>query len=316
MGDRWEWVRTVGGIVRIITVVVVAIVAVIAAVVSYSHMADVAHKAGEAWRSYLIPISIDGLIVASALTCLTRQRAGLKNSYLAWTAFGSGALISVLANIADARREPWAIFLASSAPIVLAWAFEMLLMQLRAERQVTDGVHSTSAPTETVRQNQTVVTGTMSPTTTGMPGTPRPAAGTIPSTQPASLPTHVQSGSASTVSAPSTVVPAPSPVTATPAPSIQPPWAPTPPTAGLGTTASGNGNGASAQPERRATAAGRTVPEDMQERIFRMLRAGSTHVQIAKDCGVHPRTVVNYSKRLRERQMMAARNGNERMVRR
>jgi hypothetical protein len=34
--------------------------------------------AGEGWRSWLLPISVDGLAVAASMTMLVRRRAGLR----------------------------------------------------------------------------------------------------------------------------------------------------------------------------------------------------------------------------------------------
>ncbi|WP_019856431.1 DUF2637 domain-containing protein [Actinopolyspora mortivallis] len=44
----------------------VAMVAAVAAVVSYCHMRDVALVAGETWRAWLLPLSVDGLSLRPA----------------------------------------------------------------------------------------------------------------------------------------------------------------------------------------------------------------------------------------------------------
>ena len=51
--------------VRRITTGAVLSVALVAAVASYEHMRALAEVAGEGWRSWLLPISVDGLAVAA-----------------------------------------------------------------------------------------------------------------------------------------------------------------------------------------------------------------------------------------------------------
>jgi hypothetical protein len=155
---------------RVITTVAVVTVALIAAVVSYSHMHDLAASVGEHWRSYLIPISIDGMIVAASMTLLTRHRAGLKGSALAWIALIGGVIASVAANMADARDSYVAILLAGSAPLVFAIGFELLLLQRHADR-ITAGMPSPA-------------TASASPD----PASPKPPESRTGSTPPTSLP--------------------------------------------------------------------------------------------------------------------------------
>ncbi|MGH3867244.1 MAG: DUF2637 domain-containing protein [Pseudonocardiaceae bacterium] len=119
--------------VRVITVLAVVVVAVIAAVVSYSHLRQLADQAGEAWRAYLIPLSIDGLIVAASMVLLTRRRTGLRGGPLAWSALGGGVLASLAANMADARPGVTAVLVAGWPAVAFAVAFELLLQQHRAE---------------------------------------------------------------------------------------------------------------------------------------------------------------------------------------
>lgn len=119
--------------VRVTTVIAVVVVAVVAAVVSYSHMTELAHRAGEAWRSWLIPISVDGLIVAASMVLLTRHRAGQPGGYLAWGSLSVGVVASLAANMADARPEVTSVLVAGWAPVAFAAAFHLLLQQRRAE---------------------------------------------------------------------------------------------------------------------------------------------------------------------------------------
>src|SRR5690349_2544405 len=59
--------------VRRVTTAAVVLVAVVAAVASYEHMRELAERAGEGWRSWLLPVSVDGLAVAASMTMLVRR---------------------------------------------------------------------------------------------------------------------------------------------------------------------------------------------------------------------------------------------------
>jgi hypothetical protein len=135
-------------LVRVTTVCAVVVVAVIAAVVSYSHMQQLAASAGEDWRSWLIPLSIDGLVVAASMVLLTRRRNGLPGGLLAWGALGAGVVASLAANMADARPDVTAVLVAGWPAAAFTVAFELLLQQRRAEQHDTDtGTGPPPAPT-------------------------------------------------------------------------------------------------------------------------------------------------------------------------
>lgn len=125
---------TTPALTRHTTTAAVVVVAGVAAVVSYSHMQQLAQEAGEGWRSWLIPVSIDGLVVAASMVLLTRRRAGVPGGALAWGALAAGVLASLAANMADARPEVTAVLVAGWPAAAFAVAFELLLQQRRAER--------------------------------------------------------------------------------------------------------------------------------------------------------------------------------------
>jgi Protein of unknown function (DUF2637) len=122
-------------LVRGVTVIAVVVVAVIAAVVSYSHMQQLAVRVGEAWRSWLIPLSIDGLVVAASMVLVTARRTGLGGGFLAWGALGTGVAASLAANMADARPHVTAVLVAGWPAVAFAVTFELLLQQRRAEQR-------------------------------------------------------------------------------------------------------------------------------------------------------------------------------------
>src|SRR5947207_256518 len=75
--DRW---------IRRTTTATVLLLAGIAAVVSYTHMHTLALQHGEgAWASALIPLSCDGMIVASSMALLSDSRLGGRGGVLPWT---------------------------------------------------------------------------------------------------------------------------------------------------------------------------------------------------------------------------------------
>jgi len=116
----------------VVTVGAVLLVAAVAAVVSYAHMREVAVRAGEGWRAWLLPLSVDGLVIAGSMVLLTRRRAGLPGGRLAWSALLAGVGASLAANIAAAEPTATARVVAAWPALAFAVAFELLLQQRRA----------------------------------------------------------------------------------------------------------------------------------------------------------------------------------------
>jgi Protein of unknown function (DUF2637) len=121
--DAWPWVRWV-------TTLAVVLVAAVAAVASYEHMRALAELAGEGWRSWLLPVSVDGLAVAASMTMLVRRRAGLRAGALVWTALLLGLGASLAANVAAADPTVAGRLVAAWPPVALLMAYELLLQQL------------------------------------------------------------------------------------------------------------------------------------------------------------------------------------------
>ncbi|MQA13473.1 MAG: DUF2637 domain-containing protein [Pseudonocardiaceae bacterium] len=121
----------VSAAVRRTTVAAVLLVASVAAVVSYAHMQHVAQRSGEGWRSYLLPLSVDGLMVAASMVLLTRRRVGLAGGALAWCALLGGVAASLAANVAAADPTATARLVAAWPAVAFAVAFELLLEQRR-----------------------------------------------------------------------------------------------------------------------------------------------------------------------------------------
>jgi len=119
-----------GRAVRAVTGGAVLLVAAVAAVVSYVHMATLAREAGEGWRALLLPLSVDGLVVAASMVLVTRRRAGCP----------VGGWRGRRCSAGSARRwgRTWLPRILVTARLVAAWpvlafavAFELLLQQRR-----------------------------------------------------------------------------------------------------------------------------------------------------------------------------------------
>lgn len=93
--DRW---------IRRTTTASVLLLAAIAAVVSYRHMHALALAVGESpWTAALIPLSVDGMIVASSMTLLLDSRCGDRGEVLPWALLMTGSAASLAANVAVAE---------------------------------------------------------------------------------------------------------------------------------------------------------------------------------------------------------------------
>jgi Protein of unknown function (DUF2637) len=132
------WVR------RVTTAAVVA-VAGVAAVASYEHMRALAELAGEGWRSWLLPVSVDGLAVAASMTMLVRRRAGEPAGLLPWVALLLGLGASLAANVAAADPTVVGRLVAAWPPVGLLLSYELLLQQHNGIRG-GPGVPRPSAP--------------------------------------------------------------------------------------------------------------------------------------------------------------------------
>ena len=137
--------------VQRVTTAAVLSVALVAAIASYEHMRALAEIAGEGWRSWLLPISVDGLAVAASMTMLVRRRAGLPAGALAWVALLLGLGASLAANVAAAEPTVQGRLVAAWPPVGLLLSYELLMQQIKApgrevgtrqapgSRQNTDG---------------------------------------------------------------------------------------------------------------------------------------------------------------------------------
>jgi len=116
-------------VVRRVTTASVLAVAAVAAVASYEHMRALAALAGEDWRAWLLPVSVDGLAVAASMTMLVRRRAGQPAGALPWAALLLGLGASLAANVAAADPTVVGRLVAAWPPVALLLSYELLLQQ-------------------------------------------------------------------------------------------------------------------------------------------------------------------------------------------
>jgi hypothetical protein len=126
--------------VRVCTVTAVVVVAGVAAVVSYAHMRHLAELAGEQWRADILPLSVDGLLVAASLVLLVRRKAGRRAGVLPWVGLSLGVGASLAANTAAAQPTVLGRVVAGWPPVAFAVSFELLVAILRDGRPNTGGV--------------------------------------------------------------------------------------------------------------------------------------------------------------------------------
>ncbi|MBL7499776.1 DUF2637 domain-containing protein [Frankia sp. CNm7] len=131
-GSRWGsgelWIR-------LATVIAVVTVALIAGAVSYLHMSGVAREHGEdRLTAAIVPISVDGLIVAASLTLLADSRAGRRRSPLPYALLVLASAASVAANVMHAEPDLAARVIAAWPSAALIGAYEMLVSQIRRAR--------------------------------------------------------------------------------------------------------------------------------------------------------------------------------------
>ncbi len=105
--------------------------ALVAAVASYTHMRDLAAKHGETWLSWLVPLSVDGLLVVASLAIVRARRDGTGAPGLAWLAVIVGILVSLVANVANAGPDLVNRLVAAWPPLAFAIAYELVVSLIR-----------------------------------------------------------------------------------------------------------------------------------------------------------------------------------------
>jgi hypothetical protein len=96
----------------------------IAAVVSYRHMHTLAVAHGEkSWTATLIPLSVDGMVVAASMTLLADSRAGRSGGVLPWALLTVASVASLGANVAVAEPTAYGRVIAAWPSFALIGAY-------------------------------------------------------------------------------------------------------------------------------------------------------------------------------------------------
>jgi uncharacterized protein DUF2637 len=135
-------------LIRASTALVVTAVAAFAAVVSYSHIYDLGRFHGQAGTAArLLPLSVDGLILAASLVLLHEARNRRPAPPLARFMLGLGVAATVAANVAYGAAFGWPGALISAWPAVaFIGAAEMALGLVRRARITAPTVAPGIAP--------------------------------------------------------------------------------------------------------------------------------------------------------------------------
>ena len=105
--------------IRYLTAVVVAAVAAFAAVVSYGHIYDLARHNGQTLlAARLLPLSVDGLIVAASLVLLHEARARRGAPLLGQSMLALGVGATLAANVGYGAAYGWVGAVVSAWPAV------------------------------------------------------------------------------------------------------------------------------------------------------------------------------------------------------
>ena len=118
--------------IRWATTLSVVVLAGIAAVLSYKHMRTLVLEYGEtSWTAALLPVSVDGMIVASSMTLLADSRNGQRSGLLPWILLVIGSTASLAANVAVAEPSLVGRLIAAWPSAALIGSYELLMRQVR-----------------------------------------------------------------------------------------------------------------------------------------------------------------------------------------
>lgn len=118
--------------IRRTTTASVVLVGLIAAYVSYAHMHAVALTYGEDQiTAAVVPLSVDGLIVAASMTMLSDSRSGRNRNWLSYALLLLGCSASLTANILHAHPDIVARSIAAWPAVALIGSYELLMRQIR-----------------------------------------------------------------------------------------------------------------------------------------------------------------------------------------
>ncbi|MCK9895044.1 DUF2637 domain-containing protein [Frankia sp. AgB32] len=133
----------------------------------------------------IIPLSVDGLIIAASMTMLADSRAHRQRSWLAYTLLTLASAASLAANVMHAEPDLAARVIAAWPSAALIGAYELLTAQIRAA--VTTATEHPSVPAAP-RAEPTTSTPTATAAAISTPGTAANEGGDGSGTSPARKP--------------------------------------------------------------------------------------------------------------------------------
>lgn len=141
---------------RAATTAAVLLVAVIAAIVSFVHIEHLALTHGQtALAATLLPVSIDGTVVAASMVMLRAARAGLATPWLARFMLGLAVIATLAANVGYGLPDGLTGALLSGWPAVaFIGSAEMAISAVRKLRPAADAV---PVPVPTDAENAAVM---------------------------------------------------------------------------------------------------------------------------------------------------------------
>lgn len=128
-------------LIRVTTALAVATVAAVAAVISYRHAYELVNIHGETGATArLVPVTIDGLILAASMLILDANRRHRPVPPLARWCLGAGIVATIGANLAHRLGHgPIGALVSAWPALALAGSFELLMTLIRTAHQATAG---------------------------------------------------------------------------------------------------------------------------------------------------------------------------------
>lgn len=109
-----------------------AAVAAVAGIVSFEHLRELGERAGEGWRAYLLPFSVDGMMIASGAAIAYAKRTGRRAPVMSWFGLFTGIVASLAANIAVAQPSVEGRLVSAWPALALLISTEILIRRLPA----------------------------------------------------------------------------------------------------------------------------------------------------------------------------------------
>src|SRR5260370_10148338 len=140
--------RLIGSVAALAVATVAAIAGVIASHHAYELVRD---HGGAGLRARLVPLTVDGLIVAASMLILDASRGNQPVPALARWCLGTGIVATIGANLAHGLGHgPIGALVSAWPALALAGSFELLMTLIRTGKQSPPGALTDTQPREAV----------------------------------------------------------------------------------------------------------------------------------------------------------------------